>query len=472
MILPLAHENQQSRRLPWITLLILLSNLVVFIITDRMNAALVADFGEKAQVAISFAQEHPYLHLSPPLERIGLPRDELPRVPTPRATIEEQQATLDAMCASLLEMRKHNAFEKLGYIPAKNNVAGIFTSMFVHQGWLHLIFNMWFLWLVGCNLEDAWGRLVFPLLYLGAGVVAVLAHRAAAPLSTVPLIGASGAVAGAMGAFTIRFATTKIRFVWFLFIKPIFFHARAYLMLPLWALGEVLSGWISPAQAGGTAHWAHVGGFAFGLVFALAFRLSGLDKKLDQAIESKVSFEQDPRITEASDLTSRGAPEAALALLEQLEREDGRKVEVQLELLRAATALRDQPRTMRAYARLIDLYLHDGEAAAALALFGEVEASSRAEALPALVRLRVARQLERDGAPVRAARVYAGIHGDVGRDEPGLQALIAHAELATHQGQKDEAARLYAAAQRSPVPHPHFDAIIARGLKAVAALPG
>jgi hypothetical protein len=274
-----------------------------------------------------------------------------------------------------------------------------------------------------------------------------------------------------MGAFTVRFASTRIRFFWLLFFRPVLFHARAYLMLPLWAAGEVFSGWVSPAQAGGTAHWAHVGGFAFGLCSALVIRFSGLDRKVDKAIEGKVSFEQDPRITEASDLTSRGSPEAAIALLDQVAREDASKVEVHLELLRAATAAKDQARVTRAYARLIDLYLHADETRAALDLFAEVESSSRADTLPAVLRLRVARALERDGAHARAVSVYTAIHGGVGRDEPGLQALIAHAEIATRQGQKAEAARLYVAAQASPVPHPHFDAVIARGLKAVAALP-
>jgi len=107
---------------------------------------------------------------------------------------------------------------------------------------MHLLFNMWFLWLVGCNVEDAWGRLLFPAFYLSGGAIAGLVHAGMMGSSSLTLIGASGAVAAAMGAFLVGFARTKIRFFGLLLIRPMTFAAPAYVMLPLWVTGEFVSG--------------------------------------------------------------------------------------------------------------------------------------------------------------------------------------------------------------------------------------
>ncbi|MFO0757923.1 MAG: rhomboid family intramembrane serine protease [Byssovorax sp.] len=468
MLLPIGHESQHSRRLPWITIAILVANFVVFFITNRMNDAIRADFVARATAAVAYYQDHPYLRPGPPLDQIVSVPYMAPRAPA--SVVAAEQGELDRMCADLVALKGRSPYERFGYVPAKKNALGLITSQFLHGGWLHIIFNMWFLWLVGCNLEDAWGRLLFPVLYVSAGVVAIFAHALGAPQSTVPLIGASGAVAGAMGAFALRFGATKIRFMWLLFFRPVFFNARAYLMLPLWALSEAFSGSTNPnGGGGGVAHWAHVGGFAYGLAFAIVLRVIGLDKRLDQAIERKVSFEQDPRLVEASDLTTRGTPDAAFPLLDAMAREAPDKIEVHLELLRASLKAGDEARAMRAYGRLIELYLHDGAAATALDLFFEVKRSGKAGRLPPALRMRLGRALERDQQGRQAAEIYESIHDGQGRDDLGLQALLSHAQLALKLGQKTEAQALFQAAQRSPVPHLELEGLIARGLRDAGA---
>ena len=154
---------------------------------------------------------------------------------------------------------------RLAYVPSHSNFLGLFTYMFAHADVWHLTGNMWFLFLCGLSLEDRWGRLAFAIYYLVAGVVAAGVHHLATSDPSAALIGASGAVAGAMGAFLVLFATTKIQFIGFLGLRPTTFSAPAYVMLPLWAAIEVLYGLITSA-VGGTAHWAHVGGFVFGVV--------------------------------------------------------------------------------------------------------------------------------------------------------------------------------------------------------------
>ncbi len=140
----------------------------------------------------------------------------------------------------------------------------VFVSMFLHGNLLHLLFNMWSLWIFGNNVEEAFGHFRYLLLYLVGGVVATLAFVAVNPDSTVPLVGASGAIAAALGAYAVLFPGHRIlTFVgWFLVPLP------AIVFLAFWFFGQFGLG------GTGTAWEAHVGGFVFGVVIALLFRRS------------------------------------------------------------------------------------------------------------------------------------------------------------------------------------------------------
>ncbi len=148
--------------------------------------------------------------------------------------------------------------------PQKQPLMSMLTSMFLHGGLAHLLFNMWSLWIFGNNVEEAFGHLRYLLLYLVGGVVATLAFVFFNPFSTVPLVGASGAIAAALGAYAVLFPGHRIiTFVgWFLVPLP------AIVFLAFWFVGQFGLG-------GTNVAWeAHVGGFVFGLVIALAFRRS------------------------------------------------------------------------------------------------------------------------------------------------------------------------------------------------------
>ena len=217
---------------------------------------------------------------------------------------------------------------RLAYVPARGNVLGLFTYMFAHADVWHLAGNMWFLFLCGLSLEDRWGRLAFAIYYVVAGVVAAGVHYLATSDPSAALVGASGAVAGAMGAFLVLFATTRIQFIGLLGLRPRTFTAPAYVMLPLWVAAEVIYGLIVSA-VGGTAHWAHVGGFVFGVVVAGGFRILGVDRRLDDAVERVVVLGDDPRIDAARMLVARGDAPAAVALLEGLAKEKPESTHVQ-----------------------------------------------------------------------------------------------------------------------------------------------
>jgi len=155
--------------------------------------------------------------------------------------------------------------------------ATLLTCTFLHGGWLHFLGNMWFLWIFGDNVEDRFGHAGYLLFYLAAGVGASLVHLASGPGSTMPTLGASGAIAGVMGAYLLLYPRARV-----LVLVPIFFFIQlmvfpAALFLGLWFLLQLFQGTLAIAsvQAGGVAWWAHIGGFAIGVAAAWLLRGAG-----------------------------------------------------------------------------------------------------------------------------------------------------------------------------------------------------
>lgn len=149
------------------------------------------------------------------------------------------------------------------------HLMSVVTAMFLHGGWMHLLGNMLFLWIFGDNIEDAFGPVLFLMFYLAAGAGAAALQIAGDPASTVPMLGASGAIAGVMGAYLMLFPRARVDVL----IVIIFFFrviiVPAWLVLGVWFALQLVSGLASSADAGGVAYLAHVGGFAAGLAMTL-----------------------------------------------------------------------------------------------------------------------------------------------------------------------------------------------------------
>jgi membrane associated rhomboid family serine protease len=148
------------------------------------------------------------------------------------------------------------------------------TGMFLHAGWLHVITNMWALWIFGDNVEDRMGPVRFLVFYLLCGVLAAVAHTVTNPGSTVPAVGASGAIAGVMGAYLLLYPLARVVTLIPVFFWPIFIEIPAFVYLGIWFFTQFYSGSLalgSPEAAGGIAWWAHVGGFVAGLVLLVGF---------------------------------------------------------------------------------------------------------------------------------------------------------------------------------------------------------
>ncbi|MBL4926625.1 rhomboid family intramembrane serine protease [Fuscibacter oryzae] len=155
------------------------------------------------------------------------------------------------------------------HIMAGQGYETILTSMFLHGGWMHLLGNMWFLWLFGDNLEDEMGHGRFVLFYLAGGLAAAALQVAADPASAMPMVGASGAIAGVMGGYLLLFPKARVDV---LFIFVIFFRVfaiPAWIVLGVWFGIQVFSGVSVPSDGGGVAYWAHAGGFVGGLLLAV-----------------------------------------------------------------------------------------------------------------------------------------------------------------------------------------------------------
>jgi len=172
---------------------------------------------------------------------------------------------------------------QLGLVPAaitQGIVSGggsyqtIFSSMFLHGGWMHIIGNMMYLWIFGNNVEDSMGHLRFIVFYLLAGVIAASAHIVMQPASTIPTIGASGAVSGILGAYLILYPRARIKTLLPLGIFFTIVYFPAWFFLIFWIGWQVLSQTLAPMDpnAGGVAYAAHIGGFVAGIVLIPFFR--------------------------------------------------------------------------------------------------------------------------------------------------------------------------------------------------------
>jgi membrane associated rhomboid family serine protease len=181
----------------------------------------------------------------------------------------------------LVELSAGDQFiEKWAFVPARfsahpvGNAVTIFTAMFMHGGWLHLFSNMLFLWIFGDNVEDQFGHLQFLIFYLMVGVAATFAQFALSPESTVPNVGASGAIAGVLGAYILLFPQTRVNVL----LGRQIVAMPALVVLGLWIVLQLFSGVGSiahtteTAKVGGVAYVAHIGGFFAGVLLTFLFR--------------------------------------------------------------------------------------------------------------------------------------------------------------------------------------------------------
>ena len=307
MIIPVGHESDTVRRLPWITFILIAACFVVHIFISGSINDHVEQVETRGRELLDYYVSHPYLAFDPDLlvkmfgeqgkEAFESQLEAYRQIPREESltSLEVEQEELDRLSQRFLQALQNVPYVKWGYIPAEKNLWGLLAYMFIHGGFLHLLGNMLLLYLMGPFIEDVWGRPIYAVFYLTMGVLAAFLYGLHYPNFQGPLIGASGAIAGVMGAFFIRYLKTKITFFYFFF--PFFrgtFQAPAWLMLPLWLLLQLFNARMidsvnSQGDGGGVAYWAHIWGFLLGTAVAYGMKVLKIEEKfIHSKIEAKI----------------------------------------------------------------------------------------------------------------------------------------------------------------------------------------
>jgi len=290
-------------RVPLVAALIALVCLLAFLPTwvfaeDPLNR-------ERVGEVVEYWGDHPYLELDQDFVRGTLGRkaaraidaaleqhrEEVEQMRPGRPLELGHQVKLDRLTA--LARERSTPLRTFSLVPVRGVLQpGWLTAMFLHLGWWHLLGNLFFLWLSAPLLEDAWGRRLFALVYVASGVAAAIAHVFVDPASAASMVGASGAIAGLMGAFAVRFPVRKIAIGYFIFLGVRIFRGvwqwPAWTAAALWFLDQAWTFW--RGETGGVAVAAHLGGFVFGAGVALAMKAGGLDRAFITTDEGAVDL--------------------------------------------------------------------------------------------------------------------------------------------------------------------------------------
>lgn len=252
LLIPLKHENMEGRRWPIITFALIALNFIAFLATHSTIQKQEPELAEVRTQVLLLAAMHPELKMPDDVQQFV---DDFARS-NPEAWKQassqfrdiidsseartrlmddprELQSTMDSFAQHYHEVVESSIILNYAFVPAHPKPISYITSMFLHTGWIHLIGNMWFLWLAGFILEDNWGRIIYPIFYVLSGIGASFVHASMYPHSIKACLGASGAVAALMGAFLIRFPKLKIDMWGLLLFFRFRFKARAYWLLPL-----------------------------------------------------------------------------------------------------------------------------------------------------------------------------------------------------------------------------------------------
>lgn len=329
MILPIGHEQNRIFRQPWVTYAVMALCVLVFAFTHFTGPRRLGRSVAGLQQAVEYHRTHPYLKLDPRLNEILRARDRedgppasLPTKPPDLEFVNLEQVELDGLTKAGFDALAELPERAYGLVPAHFSALSLVTHLFLHAGFLHLLGNLLFLYLSAPFLEDVWGRPFFAAFYLAAGAVSGTFYALRYPGLDLPLIGASGAIAGVIGAFLVRHWNRRLRFLyWFGLVVRGTFTAPAWAVLPLYFLQELWSAYtmdvLAPGTGGaGVAYWAHVSGFGFGVLTAAAVKGFGVERRfLAPALDAQRTVVDNSGLDRALELRSQGKRDEAWALL-------------------------------------------------------------------------------------------------------------------------------------------------------------
>jgi membrane associated rhomboid family serine protease len=462
LILPIGHEQETVRRTPWVSYALIAANVALFVLVNLGGDRAALAWRDRAVAAIDYLLEHPYLNTPPVLDpyvgdklqaHLDRQRELAARgdAPSPDQQAQEQ-GELDRLAAAADTARHALPNVRWGFIPRERSAVTAVTYMFLHGGWMHIIGNMLFLFLSGPFVEDLYGRALFSALYFGSGVTAAAAFALRHADSTIPLVGASGAIAGVMGAFLIRLGAQRIRLLivpfpllWMFRFRVL---VRAYVVLPLWLLEQF---WYAYTwDQAGVAWWAHIGGFVFGALLALVVGLAKIEERfIDPSIEAEIAIVQNPALERAADARIAGDLVLAQAEITTVLLKESQNMDAWSEAYEIAIAAGDTARAGNAAQRLLDLEIRHGERELAGRLI--VDARERmGAAVPLRFLMSAAGFLEKEGDGAGALALYQEVTLRAPQDAASFRAFFRRGEILRAGGDTRGARAAFQAARAHP----------------------
>jgi membrane associated rhomboid family serine protease len=393
---------------------------------------------------------------------------------------QQLQEEMDSLTAQYVKLSSSSIAEQYAFVPAHPNALSYLTANFLHGGWMHLIGNMWFLWLAGFVLEDVWGRWLYTAFYLIAGAAALQFHAWLNPGSITPTLGASGAVAALMGAFLVRFPKMKIEMAWIWWISIVRllrtgnpfrmtrFSASAYWLLPLWLGVEVLYGALFGSTSG-VAHWAHVGGFVFGALAAVAIKYSGIEHKANKSIEEQIGWTNAPELEQAGSMMEHGQLAEAQSLLVSCVAKDPNSLDAWSLLRQIYGRQSDTKSYLEATVKTCALHLKAHQVEAAFQDYAEFIDNGGGK-MPSGVWLELCKGAEEIHEYERALQEYQELAKAYPTERQALTAQLSAARLCLKKlNRPTDALAIYQTAAASPIPHLDWEQIIQSGIKEAKA---
>ncbi len=394
MFLPIGNEDAYIRRTPWVSAAIILLCVGVQVWSSSVEDERYERANALAEELYEYQRAHPYLvppaEESPEVSRLcAVAREDSSWThfaPIEPETLAIEQDILNTQARLLSDAVAALPSRMLGLVPAHPKPVSFLTSMFAHGGWFHLLSNLWFFFFLGLVLEDTYGPVVFALFYLASGLVAALTHVVAFPDSEIPLVGASGAIAGVMGAYMVRHGKDRIRMLWFILMRSGTFLAPAWALLGIWIVEQIYFALTTPAEVGGgIAYLAHVGGFAAGVGGAFLIRFKGWEGVSPRAAVNALDVLPKARgaLGKAKELLATGDPAGALVAVKRAAERDPDSLPVAEVLWRAHEQLGAKDAAREAALRVLrgQLAAHNGPAA--LSAWRQIRASFGDERPPA-----------------------------------------------------------------------------------------
>lgn len=488
MLIPIGTSVQKVRRVPYVTFSLMVINALVCLYTSWMTDVGDARFFQIKQAIVELSAYYPYaqahgdaaaviaeaqrqfpdfyrqaahpddaaLRNLPPV--VGLVRDG-------RISANDAMAQLET---KLVEAEQHSFSWNYAFHSYRPTPISLITATFLHSGIFHLLGNMWFLYLTGTILEGSWGSWLFGSVYLLGGIAALGTQAVARPDSFGFVLGASGAVAACMGAFMVRFplVDVKLRWIfvyWFRFVN-FDFSVRSLYLLPAWLVLEILYAVFSP---GSVAHWAHVGGFIFGMGAAVLVERTGLENFVNREDE-RLTWHPDAEILAAVQQMESGKPDEAAAVLQRYLAKNPESIDAYETLLRAVQSLGDRDAEKEILGVLCRLSLDQKSYSEGWKRYEEWLEAGGGPASPGNW-MELCRFLERERAYLRAVEECERLSTTYPDAQKSFDALLMAARISLEKlNQPKEAKRLFLAAQKSRNKDLAMEGLIEDGLKRCA----